>query len=62
MKNILIISSSPRRNGNSDILCDRFTQGAKEAGIIYGTGAWQTGEIKSTKAYNEDTRQAKTHK
>ena len=30
--------------------------------IIYGTGAWQTGEIKSTKAYNEDTRQAKTHK
>lgn len=32
MKNILIISSSPRRNGNSDILCDRFTQGAKDTG------------------------------
>ena len=32
MKNILIISSSPRRNGNSDILCDRFAQGAKDAG------------------------------
>ena len=32
MKNILIISSSPRRNGNSGILCDRFTQGAKDAG------------------------------
>lgn len=27
--------------------------GAKEAGIIYGTGAWQTGEIKTTAAYNE---------
>ncbi len=32
MKNILIISSSPRRNGNSEILCDRFAQGAKDAG------------------------------
>ena len=32
MKNILIISSSPRRNGNSDLLCDRFAEGAKDAG------------------------------
>lgn len=32
MKNVLIISASPRRNGNSDILCDRFAQGAKENG------------------------------
>ena len=23
-KNVLILSSSPRRNGNSDLLCDRF--------------------------------------
>lgn len=34
-----------------------FTQdclyGAKEAGIIYGTGAWQTGEIRDTPAYDE---------
>ena len=31
-KNILVISSSPRKNGNSDILCDEFIRGAKEAG------------------------------
>lgn len=24
-----------------------------EAGIIYGTGAWQVGEIKTTAAYDE---------
>ena len=32
MKNVLILSGSPRRNGNSDMLCDRFTLGAREAG------------------------------
>lgn len=32
MKNVLIISASPRKNGNSDILCDRFAQGASEMG------------------------------
>lgn len=32
MKNVLIISASPRKNGNSDILCDRFAQGAMESG------------------------------
>ena len=32
MKNVLIISSSPRKNGNSDTLCDRFAEGAKESG------------------------------
>lgn len=32
MKNILIISGSPRKNGNSDILCDRFAKGAVESG------------------------------
>lgn len=31
-KNILIISSSPRKGGNSDTLCDQFIKGAKEAG------------------------------
>lgn len=31
MKNILVISSSPRRNGNSDLLCDEFIKGALEA-------------------------------
>lgn len=31
-KKVLILSSSPRRGGNSDTLCDRFLQGAQEAG------------------------------
>jgi len=31
-KNIVIISSTPRKNGNSDILCDEFMRGAVEAG------------------------------
>ena len=32
VKKVLIISSSPRRGGNSDRLCDQFLQGAQEAG------------------------------
>lgn len=32
MKNVLILSSSPRRKGNSDTLCDQFMRGAQEAG------------------------------
>ena len=32
MKKILILSASPRRNGNSDILCQQFKKGAEEAG------------------------------
>ena len=31
-KSVLILSSSPRRGGNSDRLCDRFAEGASEAG------------------------------
>ena len=31
-KKILILSSSPRKNGNSEILCDQFMKGAEEAG------------------------------
>lgn len=31
-KKVLILSSSPRRGGNSDVLCDRFLAGASEAG------------------------------
>lgn len=33
-KNVLIISSSPRKGGNSDTLCDRFMEGAKESGHV----------------------------
>ena len=32
MKKVLIISASPRKNGNSDLLCDEFAKGAIEAG------------------------------
>ena len=35
MKNILIISASPRKGGNSDLLCDQFAKGACE---VPGTG------------------------
>ena len=31
-KKVLILSASPRKGGNSDLLCDQFLQGAKEAG------------------------------
>lgn len=30
-KTVLVISASPRRGGNTDILCDEFIRGAKEA-------------------------------
>lgn len=31
-KEVLVLSSSPRKSGNSDLLCDQFVSGAKEAG------------------------------
>lgn len=31
-KNILILAGSPRKGGNSDLLCDEFAKGALEAG------------------------------
>ncbi len=31
-KKVLILSASPRKNGNSDILCDQFAKGAEESG------------------------------
>ena len=32
MKNVLILSGSPRLNGNSDLLCNEFMRGVQEAG------------------------------
>lgn len=32
MKKVLILSGSPRKGGNSDLLCDQFMEGAKESG------------------------------
>ncbi|MGN0459870.1 MAG: flavodoxin family protein [Ruminococcus sp.] len=31
-KNVLILSGSPRKDGNSDILCNEFMKGAEESG------------------------------
>ena len=31
-KKVLIISSSPRKGGNSDMLCDEFMKGVLETG------------------------------
>lgn len=31
-KRILILSASPRKGGNSDVLCDAFRRGAEESG------------------------------
>lgn len=31
-KKVLILSGSPRKNGNSDTLCNEFLRGALEAG------------------------------
>lgn len=33
-KKILVLSGSPRKGGNSDILCDQFIKGAKESGNL----------------------------
>lgn len=33
-KKVLVISTSPRKNGNSEILADEFARGTKEAGNI----------------------------
>lgn len=32
-KKVLVLSSSPRKHGNSDLLCDQFVMGAQEAGL-----------------------------
>jgi multimeric flavodoxin WrbA len=31
-KKVLVLSASPRKGGNSDLLCDQFVKGAQEAG------------------------------
>lgn len=32
MKRVVLLSASPRKNGNSDILCQQFIKGAEAAG------------------------------
>ena len=62
MKKILILSGSPRKNGNSDILCNEFMRGAIEKGIIYGMGAYEKGEIKGMNAMVEAYEMGKSIK
>ncbi len=31
-KRVLVLSASPRRGGNSDLLCDQFVLGAQKVG------------------------------
>ena len=35
-KKVLILSSSPRKKGNSNALCDRFMEGAGNYVLLYG--------------------------
>ena len=50
-KKVLIISGSPRKGGNSDLLCDRFMEGAKVRQKIYGAGVYQKGEVENTPVF-----------
>ena len=45
----MIISSTPRKGGNSDKLCDAFAEDAKEAGIVCADGVYELGAIDGTK-------------
>ena len=49
-KQILIVSSGPRKGGNSDTLCDQFRKGA---------GAWQLGDIQGNPGMQEAYRMGK---
>lgn len=65
-KKVLIISASPRRGGNSDILCNQFMTGAEEAGhevkkvflrdkkIGYCTGCYVCEKTKGVCAIKDD--------
>ncbi len=33
-KKILVLSASPRKGGNSDLLCDQFMKGDRKPGIL----------------------------
>lgn len=55
-----IMTAADTEKGNLNRTMENFRgftedclNGAEEAGIIYGTGAWQAGDIKKTPSYNE---------
>jgi hypothetical protein len=47
-KRVLIIGGSPRKAGNSNLLCDQFMKG-----VVYGVGAWEAGEVTGTRAMQD---------
>ena len=62
-KKVLILSGSPRKGGNSDILCDEFLRGAQDAGrkvekirvavekgTLVASGVYEPGAVRSTPA------------
>lgn len=51
-KKVLILSGSPRKCGNSDLLCDEFAKGAVEKGAVVAGGVYEKGEIKIHPAKN----------
>ena len=56
MKNILISSSSPRKNGNSKILCEQFKKGAEAyriAGKIYAANVMDAGLVKNQSIFQK---------
>lgn len=52
-KRILVIAASPRKGGNSDLLCERFIEGALKAGAVYAVGAWEKGAVVGNPAMDE---------
>ena len=53
MSKVLILMGSPRKNGNTKILCDEFERGAKEAGYVFGFGTGAPGDVKTTPAMEQ---------
>lgn len=68
-KNVLVLSSSPRRGGNSDTLCNEFLRGAADAGnaaekiflrdktIHYCTGCGTCSYLKKPCPQKDDARE-----
>lgn len=52
-KDVLIISTSLRKNSNSNTLADAFMDGAKEAGTVFAGGVNGAGEIKGHQGLDE---------
>lgn len=52
-KKVLILSGSPRKGGNSDLLCGEFARGAQEKGVLIGSGVYEPGKVKDKPAMQQ---------